>query len=49
MALGLHAHVPHQRESLEPLIEQAFRTLSVLAIVLVVLGGVIAALYMYTG
>ena len=49
MALGPHAHAGHHRESLEPLIGQAFRTLAVLAAAMVVIGGVIAALYRYTG
>lgn len=49
MQHGLHMHARHSRESLQPLIEQAFRTLAVLLLVMLVIGTGIAALYLFTG
>ncbi len=49
MAQGLHAHAHPRGESLQPLIEQAFRTLAVLLLAILVIGTGVAALYLFTG
>jgi len=49
MAQGLQAHSRPHGESLQPLIEQAFRTLAVLLLVMLVIGAAVAALYLFTG
>jgi len=45
--LRAHAHGGEHRDSLQPLIEQAFRTVSALTILIVVVALVYAGLYMF--
>ena len=49
MIHGLQIHPHPHRESLQPLIVQAFRTLAVLLAVMLVIGIALAALYRFTG
>ena len=49
MAHGLQTHPHPHGESVQPLIEQAFRTLAVLLLVMLVIGIAVAALYRFTG
>ncbi len=49
MVHGFRAHGRHQRDSLQPLLEQAFRTLSALTAVVILLALVYAAFYRLGG
>jgi heme A synthase len=49
MEQGLHHHGRANRETFQILIEQAFRTVSALTIVIVLLAAVYAAFYMFSG
>jgi len=47
MEYGLRAHGRAHRESLQPLLDQAFRTVSALTIVIVVVAAVYAGFYLF--
>jgi hypothetical protein len=49
MRHGLQIHAAHSRDSLRPLIDQSFRTLAVLMLVILVIGIGVAALHLLTG
>lgn len=49
MVHGLQIHAGQHRDSLKPLINQAFRTLAVFMLVILVIGIGVAALYLFTG